>query len=120
MKEVSIAKELLDKNRLLVVLTVAWVIVSNLLYFSEVGKLSCIYAPNYEGAPSPDRIIFWNKLSLGYVSLYESILEPLQFPLKASICSQVGFSFSGYFSFVLFPLLTIMLLTIAIKWVRRA
>jgi hypothetical protein len=118
MNEFEKAKELIDHNRLLVVLSVAWIIVSNLLYFSQVGELSCIDIRTFAGSSTPDWIILWNKLTLGYVSLYETIHEPYQ--PRAIICSQAGFGFWGYFSFVLLPIFAIILLTIAVRWVRRA
>ncbi len=118
MSELEKAKELIDKNRLLVVLSVAWIIVSNLLYFSQVGELSCFDIRTLAASSTPDWVIFWNKLTLGYVSLYETINEPYQ--PRAIICSQAGFEYGGYFSFVSLPILTIILLTIAIKWVRQA
>lgn len=117
MNELEKAKELIDKNRLLVVLSVAWIIVSNLLYFSQVGESSCINIMTLASS-TPDWIILWNKLTLGYVSLYETIHEPYQ--PRAIICSQASFGYAGYFSFVLLPIFTIILLMIAIRWVRRA
>jgi hypothetical protein len=117
MNDLAKANELIDKNRLLVAISVAWVILSNLLYFSQLGKFSC---------SDPDWMIFWHKLTLGYVSLFESIHQPFQPGMSAFViattanCSQAGFSYDGYLSFVSLPIAAIILLTIAIKWVRRA
>lgn len=117
MKELEKAKELIDKNRLHVAVSVAWVIVSNLIYFSQVDKVSCLDIGTFEGSSKPDWMILWNKLTLGYVSLYETIPE---FSSRQLICSHDGFSDVGYFSFISLPILTIVLLVIAVKWVRRA
>jgi hypothetical protein len=117
MSELEKAKELIDKNRLIVALGVAWIVVSNLLYFSQVGEFSCFDIRTLAASSAPDWIILWNKLTLGYVSLYGTIHEPYQ--SRAVICSQADFGFSGYFFFVSLPILAIILLTIAIRWVRR-
>ncbi|QOJ20581.1 MAG: hypothetical protein HRU77_07660 [Gammaproteobacteria bacterium] len=118
MRELEKAKELINKNRLLVATSVAWVIISNLLYFSQVDKSSCLDIRTFEGSSTPDWMILWYKLTLGYVSLYETIHEPYQ--SSRFICSQTGFSDVGYFSFVSLPILTITLFVITVKWVRRA
>ena len=123
MKELAKAKELIDNNRLLVAISVGWVILSGLLYFSQVDKSSCFNIRTMEES-SPYWIVLWNKLTLGYVSLYETIHGPDnlhgRYDPSPVICSQDGFSDVGYFSFVSLPILTIILLVVAIKWVRRA
>ena len=118
MKELAKVKELIDNNRLLVAISVGWVILSNLLYFSQVGKFSCLDIRTMESSSSPDWTNLWNKLTLDYVSLYETIHGP--YKPSSVICSQDGFSVVGYCSFVSLPILTIILLVVAIKWVRRA
>jgi hypothetical protein len=118
MKELEKAKELIDKNRLLTVLSVAWVIISNLLYFSQAGELSCLNFITFVGSSTPDWIVLWNKLTLGYVTLYETISEPYE-PSSIS-CARAGFAYGGYFSLALLPVFIMVLLTIAIRWIRRS
>lgn len=112
------AKELIDKNRLLVTVSVAWIIVSNLLYFSQMNEVSCLDLRTFEGTSAPDWMILWSKLTLGYVSLYEILQQP-NF-LSQVTCFQYGFSDAGYFSFILLPIMTIIMLVVAVNWVRRA
>lgn len=122
MKWVETVKDLIDRNRLLVAIVVAWVIISNLLYFSNVGRLSDChdFGTSDWSSFTPDWVILWHKLILGYVSLYDLISEPLQFPLKGPLCSYYAFRYAGYLSFVSIPLATITLLAMATKWIRRA
>lgn len=118
MNELTKAKELLDKNRLLVAISVGWLIVSNLLYFSQIDRSSCFSITTFAGSSDPDWMILWNKLTLGYVSLYQIASANSQ--PGGVICSQAGFSEVGYSTFVSLPILIVILLAIATKWVRRA
>lgn len=118
MKETEKVKEIINKNRLLVAVSFAWFIISNLLYFSQVNKFSCVDIRTYEMSSAPGWFILWNQLTLGYVSLYEVVDAPSS--SSRMLCSQDGFSGVGYFSFMLLPILTIILLVIAVRWVRKA
>lgn len=124
MKELERAKVLIDKNRLIFAVIVFWIIVSNLLYFSEVDEFSCLSFTNgsFQGTPKPDWMILWHQFTLGYVSLYDTVFEAANpsYSFGSVTCSQSVFSEIGYFSFIFLPILTIVMLTAAVKWVRRA
>lgn len=117
-------KEIINKNRLLTAISAAWIVLSNLLYFSRVGETWCSSlrdlfngTNSFPSQPPPDWEIFWHKLSLYYVPLYESIRDTDR--VGDVTCSHNGFSETGYFVFLLLPIFTMILLVITIKWVRR-
>lgn len=111
------AKELVDKNRLLVAISIAWIILSNLLYFSQVDSTICFRTFSNGPSSVPYWIALWNTLTIDYVTLYEFAFEPSQ-SIKLA-CAKAGFSYIGYCSFVSLPIFTIILFVITFKWVRQ-
>lgn len=118
MNEIKKVKEVIDKSRLLFAISVSWVIVASLLYFSNVDQTSCHSRDVSVGSSLPGWMILWYQLTLGYVELYKT--EYSGFVSGASICSQTEFNYLGYFAFVALPILLTIIVTIVTKWVRRA
>lgn len=117
MNEIKKAKEVIENNRLLFAISVGWVVVANLLYFSNVDQASCHGLGVSVGSSLPGWMIIWYQLTLGYVELYKTEYSGLL--SGGSICSQNEFSYVGYFAFVVLPILVTIILTMVTKWVRR-
>lgn len=117
MEEFEKAKKLVDQNRLVVAISISWVVLANLFYFSLIDKSSCSGITAFEGNDAPYWMIIWHSLTLGYLPLYEIVRE---LRLGSVICSQLKFDVVGYFSFALLPVMVLVLLIVTVKWVRGA
>lgn len=105
---------LVDKNRLLFATCVAWIVLANLMYFSEVGGVRCITVTQriVSVSDEPAWIDAWNAANFGYIDLYAG-------SSFSGGCFENAFSALGYIAFAVLPALVLTVVVATVSWVRR-
>jgi hypothetical protein len=108
-------QDFINKNRLLTVLCGFWIVIANVLYFSNRESCNQFSEPSW--------VTLWRTLTLDNFDLYQRVSSQYfdqAGTLIVDRCVKLEYVLSGHFSMMFIPIVILCSIFLSIKWVRNS